>query len=127
MTENPPVVTTSKHPSRKTSTTPTPLLKSGVHNTQENSKPSSPPKSIQRPRPARQLSNKWAKLEYNFINQQRDVPLQEISRPKKNVGKLVKIRGNPYKEFMTDYTQDGRKYTQSLTRAVLIKEAELVQ
>ena len=43
------------------------------------------------------------------------------------MGKLVKIRGNPYKEFMTDYTQDGRKYTQSLTRAVLVKEAELVQ
>ena len=37
-------------------------------------------------------------------------------------GKLSKIRGNAYKPFITDFTKDGRKYTQSLLTAVLVQD-----
>ena len=42
-------------------------------------------------------------------------------------GKLYKIRGNAYKPFTTDFTKDGRKYTQSLIKAVLLQERTMIE
>ena len=51
-------------------------------------------------------------------------PISSSRGPK--IGKLHKIRGNAYKPFTTDYTTDGRRYTQSLIKAVLLQERTML-
>ena len=40
-------------------------------------------------------------------------------------GKIVGIRGNPNKEWMTNTTKDGRKFTQSLVRPLMLQELQM--
>ena len=42
-------------------------------------------------------------------------------------GRIQRIRGNPFKKFMTAETTDGRKFTQSLLRAIVQTDSSLVE